>query len=132
MGHVKKIEVDGETIFEIDYSDCNQEQMIALINTAREIALSENRSYLVLSCFNTKNYITPAFLRHAEKATAEILHLIHKQALIGLSPTQKIILQGYNILFQRNFRAFDSREEALRFLLDKKATDDDLPEYFKK
>jgi hypothetical protein len=132
MGHVRKIEIDGATILELDYSDFKEVQMISLLDQAKEFALSENRSFLVLGCFYSNNYLTPAFMRQAEKVSSEILHLITKLALVGLNPTQKLILKGYNIFLQRNFKAFDSREEAIRYLLDKSTTDDDLPDYFKK
>lgn len=132
MGHVKKIVVDGQAILEIDYSDCHETAMKALVTEAVEIAQTENRPLLVLSCFNEKNYITPSFIRHVEKTVTPVVHLIDKQAILGLSFTQKFILKGLNIFLQRNFNAFDTRDEAIRYLLDKNIRETDLPDHFKK
>jgi hypothetical protein len=52
-------------------------------------------------------------------------------ALVGLNETKKLILKGYNHNFQRNFKVFETRDEAVRFLLDEKTTDKDFPEYLK-
>lgn len=61
-----------------------------------------------------------------------MLPYIEKMAFVGLSFTQKILLKGFNIALQRNFRSFETREEALQFMLDKNTTDNDLPDYFRK
>lgn len=132
MGHVKKLIIAGQTILEIDYADLNEAEMKDLVVEAKNIALAENRPLLVLSIFNNKNYLTPGYMRHTEKSIADVLHLIDKQAIVGLSFTQKFILTGFNIILQRNFETFDTRDDAIRYLLDKDNRETDLPEHFKK
>ncbi len=132
MGHVKKIECEGRIILEIDYSDCNESEMIAVLNQAQEIGKAENRPYLVLSVVNRKNFLTPNFMKEVKEIVKSNLNLIEKQAIVGLTSTQKIIITGLNIFVQRNFKTFDTKEEAVRFLLDKDSTDTDLPDYFRK
>lgn len=132
MGHVKKIEFDGRIILEIDYSDCNESGMINLLHQASIIGITDNRPYLVLSVLNKKNFLTPAFIKEVKEAVKQNLHLIEKQAIVGLTQTQRIIVMGLNIFVQRNFKVFDTKEEAVRFLLDKDSTDTDLPDYFRK
>lgn len=131
MGEVRKIEIDQQVIFEIDYSDCNTEQMISLLSKLQELVLAEKNPCLILGCFAQRNFLTPTFVRYAEKVTKETLHRIKKMAITGTTTPQKFIIKGYNILFQRNFKLFDTREEAIRYLLDPTTFDDDLPEYFK-
>lgn len=131
MGEVRKLDIEQQVILEIDYSDCNTEQMISLLSRLRELVLAENKPCLILSCLEQKNFMTPAFVRYAEKVTKENLHRIKKMAITGTTTPQKFIIKGYNILFQRNFKLFDTREEAIRYLLDPTTFDDDLPEYFK-
>lgn len=132
MGRIKKLIVEDQLIIEIDYSDLNEAKMKDLVIEAKEIGLAENRQLLVLSIFNNKNYLTPGFMRYAEKTAQEVLHLTDKHAIVGLNIIQKFILSGFNILLQRNFKAFDTREDAIRYLLDKNLPEADLPEHFKK
>lgn len=132
MGHVKKIEFNNRTIVEIDYADCNESEMIKLVHQAAVIAITDNRPYLVLSIVDKKNFLTPGFMKEVREVVKQNLHFIEKQAIVGLTPTQKIILMGLNIFVQRNFKFFDTKEDAVRFLLDKDSTDTDLPDYFKK
>jgi hypothetical protein len=130
-GKVSKMIVDNRIILVIDYTNLKEDGMIALVSEAREIVLKENQPLLILSCF-FNNYITPKYKRHAEAVTAEVRHLIDKQAIVGLTSIQKMILKGYNLLMQRNFKAFETREEAVRYLLDKNTTDHDLPDFYQK
>lgn len=132
MGHISKIECDGKKILEIDYSNCKEAEMIALIRQAGNIGRTENRPFLVLSIVNEKNYLTPGFMKEVREIVNSNLHFIEKQAIVGLTPTQKTILKGLNIFVQRNFKTFDTKEEAVRFLLNKNTTDNDLPEYYQK
>lgn len=132
MGHVKKTEFQGRTILEVDYSGCNEAEMIHTLHEAIATGIADNQPYLVLSILNRRNYLTPAFMKEVKASLNQNLHLIQKQAIVGLTSTQKIILTGLNIFLQRNFKIFDSKEEAVKFLLDNNSTDTDLPDYFKK
>ena len=131
MGHVRKIIVNGQVLLEVDYSNANGDQMIALLKEAAEIVRSENEKVLILSCFNRKNFVTPDFIRNAEAEVGQLKHLITKQAIVGLSFTQEIILKGLNIFLQRNFKSFKTRDDAIQYLLDN-STEADLPDYYKR
>ncbi len=131
MGGVRTIQKSGKTILEIDYSGANEDGMIALISEAAEKGLAKNERVLVLALHN-KNYITHRFVQHAKSVTQPVIHLIDKMAFVGLNTTQRIILMGYSIFFQKNFKAFATREEALNYLLNSSTTDNDLPDYYKR
>lgn len=131
MGGVRTLQESGKTILEIDYSGANEDGMIALISEAAEKGLVNNEPVLVLA-LHSKNYITPRFVQHAKSVTQPVIHLIDKMAFVGLNTTQRIILMGYSIFFQKNFKAFPTREEALDYLLNSSTTDNDLPDYYKK
>jgi len=51
-------------------------------------------------------------MRSVEAATSEVQNLIQDQAML----TKKIILKGYNLMFQRNFRSFETVPEAIEYL----------------
>ncbi len=117
MGGVQKLMINDKEIWSLDYSNCKEDGMIALASELTELGLAENKPMLVLAIYNEKNFVTPRVMRHLESVTGRIIHLIDKAALIGLSPTKKILLKGYNFLFNRNFKAFNTREEAIAYLL---------------
>jgi hypothetical protein len=104
-------------IFVIDYRGCKGEEMMRTATALKDLMLSQNKPMSVLTIFDDHTYVTPRFMRHAESETRSVLHLIYKMAYLGLSPTKKIILNGYNFIFQRNFQAFDTHEEAVAYLL---------------
>lgn len=131
MRDVEKIVIGKRTIIVIDYRDLTEAEMIELVNKSGEIIKMENIPQLLLTCFNDRSYATPNFMRVAEKVTAENLHLIEKSALVGLSETKKILLKGYNLLFRRSFRAFDTRDEAIQYLLSENTSDKEPMEVFK-
>ena len=130
MGQIRKIEYGNHAILEIDYTGANEDEMMILISQAAEIGFSENKRVLVLAT-HKNNYITGKFLNHAKTVTGDVIHLIDKMALVGLTQTQKLILKGYSIFFQRNFKSFDTREDALTYLISQNTTDNDLPEYYR-
>ena len=94
--------------------------MIALVSELAELVFAENKPIFLLSIFNDKSFVTPKVMRHFENRTKLLIHLIDKMTLIGLSPTKKVILKGYNLLFKKDFKIFDSREEAIAYLIDEK------------
>ena len=108
---------DQQEIMIIDYTNLNEAEMIFVASQAKQEILVNNRPVLAMAIFNNKSYITSTFMRHSEKETKEVIHLIQNVAFVGLSPVKKMILRGYNFLFQRNFLAFDSEKEAIDHLL---------------
>ena len=127
MTRIYTIHLDADEIFVIDYTGCKEAQMIQLITKFKELIQTHSKPVLILSIFNDDTYITPAFMRHAEKETGEVIRLIEKAAFVGLSTTKKIILQGYNVLFGRSFQTFDTQEEAIRYLVDCSKSDKKSP-----
>jgi hypothetical protein len=57
-------------------------------------------------------------MRHFETDQVEAINFSEELAIVGLSKTQKLILKAYNIIFNRNIKAFESQEEAVRYLLN--------------
>lgn len=131
MAGVRKILIEGQEILEIDYSGAKESEMISLVEQAAEILEKENKPLLVMSIFSSNNYGTPAFMRTLEERIPKLEALILKQAVVGLDFTKKILLTGLNIFLQRNFKAFSTREEGLRYLLEKQP-EESLPDHFKK
>lgn len=109
--------INGKAILSVDYSDCKEEEIMALASQLMELIFSENKPSLILSIYNQKNVATPRVMRHIEKVTKQVIHLIDKMAIVGLTPNKKIILAGYNLIFKRDFKAFDTSNDAIAYLL---------------
>lgn len=128
-----KINYNGKAIIHVDYRDLNEQGMIDQIDEVKKLLLDENVPQLILSEYSRKNYATPKFMRHLEKATQQVLHLVKKSVIVAeLNLPKQMILKAYNFFFKRNVKAFDSREEALRYLTDDTRSDYDLPEHLRR
>jgi hypothetical protein len=129
---ISKIKKDNIEILVLDYSDCNEDQMIAIAVAAKPMILSASRPLAILSVFNDRAYATPKFVMALKKETAEVIHLIDRQAVVGLNDTKKIILKGFNFLFRINIKAFDTTDAALQFLVEDSKSYGDIPDYLRK
>ncbi len=118
MDGIRNIIVQGKEILEVDFSNLKETQMIDLLMGARKILISENRKQLVLALFNEKNFLTPKFMDHFRMdKREEAIEVIERQAIVGFNETKRQIIEGYNILFNRSMKMFDSKEDAIDFLL---------------
>lgn len=96
MSGVQKLIVGKKEIWSLDYSNGKEDEMIVLATMLTELDLAENKRMLVLATYNDKNFVTPKVMRNLEKLTGQIIHLIVKASFVGLSPTKRIILKGFN------------------------------------
>ena len=115
MELVRKIHLNGKEILVLDYSNKKVEEMIKVVDTAKQLILAENKPVLVLGIFD-KNFITPLFMRHLEKEIKGIEHLIDKNGVVGLSDIQLWILKGMNLWYKRQIYHFKTVDEASAFL----------------
>lgn len=92
--------------------------MIEVYEAAKNLAITQSRTFPVLNIFNSKTIVTPVFLRFIEGDFSSVEHLVEKQAIIGLSTIQKWIVIGYNKWSKRPIVSCNTYEEALKFLVD--------------
>jgi hypothetical protein len=123
MPHIYTLRQDADEILVVDYTGCKEAQMMLLATKFKELIETHREPVLVMAIFNDSTFVTPTFMRHAEKESGAVMPLLEKVAFVGLSTTKKIILQGYNILFGRSFQPFDTQEDALRYLVDRSRSD---------
>jgi len=117
MSRLQKQIINGVKIVLVDYSSLREDEVIELVSKLLELVLSGNERVHILSVYNEKNFITPRLMRHIEKVTKQSVHLIDKMAIVGLTPTKKVILKGYNLIFRKDFKAFDTQEDAIAYLI---------------
>jgi len=89
-----------------------------LLTKAKEYILAENKSALINSVFNSKNFVTPRYMRHLEKELKEAEPYIQRSAIVGLSKTQLWILKGINLWYTKKIYHFDTQEQAWDFLVE--------------
>jgi len=118
MGGIRTITVKEKEILEVDFSGFKEEKMIAVLMEARKILIEGKKKQLVLALFNERNYLTQRFMNSFRMdQREEAIQVIERQAIVGFDELKKQIIEGYNILFNRDMKMFDTREEALEFLL---------------
>lgn len=125
MEPVRKINFRDKEILIVDYSGRKGEEMIAVFEQAKNLALTEKGQYRVLNIFNDQTYISPDFMRHVEKELTQTDAYVYKQAIIGLSTIQQWILKGMTLWYRRPFHSFNSMDEALEFLVAEKNPEPD-------
>ena len=123
MKRIEKVLSGNNEIYIVEYTDCKESEMIDLVKEVGRMVVSGGKSVCILSIYNDRSYATAKFMRQVERETRDALPLIKKQAIVGLNDSKKMILKGYNFLFRKNIRAFDTREDAFNFLIDESTTD---------
>ncbi len=117
MPGVSYIQVLGKEILVVDYTGCKSDQMILLFDEAKRAILAKGERCRILTDLSN-TYVTPNFMRHAEREMLEVKHLIIKNAFIGMNQPKRMILRGFSLLMGKtDFVAFDSEKEALDYLL---------------
>ena len=118
MDRVRITYYKEKEILILDYSDLWGDAMIGVFEEAKNLILSRNEQVVVLSMFNSKSYVSRAFIRHIEKEIGKTDLLISKQAVVGLSTIKTYILRGINMWYKKQIYNFSSVEEAMTFLTD--------------
>lgn len=117
MPGISFIHVSGKEILVIDYSGCKTDRMLQIFDQAKAEVIAKGEPCRILTDFSN-TYITPDFLRHAEREMQALKHLVTKNAFIGMSRPKRMILKGFALLMgKKEFEAFDTREQALEYLL---------------
>ena len=107
---------DQQIIF-IDYTSCHSiDELIKCINDSVDIVKSMDNNLLVMSDV-TGIRVDGQFMEELKKAGAEFEYKVKKSAVIGVTGLKKVFLSGYNLVVKNKVRAFDSKEEALDYLV---------------
>lgn len=112
---------NGKRIFFSDYTNLSGEAFVNCINRHHkhqmEFIESENDTILVLTDVTGANGDREAIVCFKEKTQVAEKH-IRKSAVIGVIGIQKVLLKGVNRFSRLNSKIFDSREDALQWLVE--------------
>jgi len=99
----------------VDYRGLKETDMIKLASQHADLTLLTGLSFI--ADLNDA-YATPAFMDHVKILVKAVSHISYRGALLGIDPVKEMILKGLVRFFGANYRAFEDREKALRFLMD--------------
>lgn len=131
MERISKSILENKIIIEVNYANLRETQIIGLLNDFISVIRSEHKPCNVIKYLNDKVFVTPAVYTFGKKILKENIEAIDKLCFVGLTSTHEMLLKGFNIFVQRNFRNFSTRQEALNFILDSTSNVYDLPDYYK-
>lgn len=116
MAGVTKIIYRGKEIISIDYRNQNDEEMIQTLEQTRDLILKLDRDHLRL--VNVEGVSPSASFRiRMRKIGKEIGHVPSKVAIVGLSPTKRVVMNAYNQMIGGGMKLFDNLEDAKKYLI---------------
>ena len=123
---VRKIVIQGKEILAIDYSRLREPGMIDLAIKVKQLILHDSDQKLIINSFHDV-FVTPGYVRHMERESEEIKHLIKRNTLVGLNMPKMMILKGFNLIMNTDFRAFATEKEAIEYLIGEPLIEDIAP-----
>ncbi len=108
----------GKKIMYVDYTHCkNPKEMIEVLNEVRREYERTTETFVAIADFRG-NFGSSEFMKEANKLGKDILDKrTLKTAVLGVTGIKKILLNAYNAIVSNKLVAFDTREEALEYLV---------------
>lgn len=111
------IEHKGRSIYLIDFSHCNEKQMLLLLEEVRaEIAGHERGSVLTLADFAGAHIDKKVATRMKEVLTLDRPY-VQRSAWVGVESVPQVFFENMKSFSQRDFPTFPTREEAMDWLV---------------
>lgn len=108
----------GKRIMFIDYSNCKTvEETLAVLELVKKEYMQINGEILTLNNFEGA-YGSTEYMKRANQYAKEFFNeRTAKNAALGISGIKKILLHGYNTVVKDKIVPFDTKEEALDYLV---------------
>lgn len=110
------ISYKGKEISYLDYRGMKLEEIIKTMDETVKKSLLENKRRLQLSNL-TGVFAVPEFMSKVNEAGKKTRHLTIKSAVVGITGSKKLLLNGYGALTGINIKAFDDEESAKEWLV---------------
>jgi len=108
----------GKRILFVDYTQCkNTNEMIKILEEVKKEYEKPGGQYLTLNDF-TGTYGSSEFMNAASKHKELFDSKTIKTAVLGIYGIKKILLNGYNAFVKKKQMPFDTKEEALEYLVN--------------
>ncbi len=113
----KYINYKGKNILYIDFRDKNGDENLATLDAVAQEMKTWKEKGLTLSDFRNSK-ASPAYMARIKELGNEIIiPMTMKNAAIGLTSIQKVLLTAFNAFCKTEGRAFDNEEEAKEWLV---------------
>ncbi|MFN8255772.1 MAG: hypothetical protein U0W24_08805 [Bacteroidales bacterium] len=111
------INYKGKTILFVDYKGCKTaSEMIGILEKVKELYEKSSTPFLALNDF-TGTFGSSEFLNAASKHKELFDAKTIKTAVLGITGLKKVLLNGYNAFVKKKQVPFDTKEEALEYLV---------------
>jgi hypothetical protein len=108
----------GKEIFELNFSYEVIDEAIPLIEEcAKQIRQRPENSVLTLTTVSEGKF-NSELVEHLKGLTKGNAPYVRKAAVVGITGIYKIVMTAINIFSKRDFRLFDDRDEAIKYLLE--------------
>jgi len=107
----------GKEIFVLNFNYRSIDEALPLIDEcARQVRLREEGSVLTLTIIEQGKFDT-ALVDKLKGLTKGNAPYVRKAAVVGVTGVFKIVMTAVSIFSRREFKVFDTKEEAIRYLL---------------
>lgn len=107
----------GRQVLFLDFTNCTSEQVTAVCDEVREVVTSQTeKSVLILADFAGAQFTKDAVTRIKEVATHDRPY-VRRVAWVHTEGLPKIFYEAIKRFSQRDFPTFETREQALDFLV---------------
>jgi hypothetical protein len=114
---IKYIDYKGKKILYIDFRNKNGDENVATLDAVAEEMKTWKEKGLTLSDFRNSK-ASPAYMARIKQLGTEIfIPMTVKNAAIGLTRIQRVLLNAFNAFCKTEGRAFDTEEEAKEWLI---------------
>ncbi len=113
---VSWIEHKGKRILYVNYEGRKAEYMLGVLQQEINILIEQEAPVPTLDNY-TNCVITNEFVNALKENEHLIVNKLEKSAVIGISGLKKALLIGYNMFAKRKAVPFNSREEAMDYLV---------------
>jgi hypothetical protein len=118
MSSISYINYKGKKIMYVDYTHCkNPKEMIEVLEEVKREYEKTTETFVAIADFRG-NFGSSEFMKRANEIGKEILDKrTLKTAVLGVTGIKKILLNGYNAFVTHKLVPFDTKEEALEYLI---------------
>jgi hypothetical protein len=110
----------GKEILLVDLTNCSAEEVIELLSEVQRIVTAQARnSVLTLGDLTGGRFSRAAITRMKEVAVFDRPY-VKRAALVGVWSLPKVFYEALKTFSQREFRGFETREEAMNWLVREK------------
>lgn len=116
MDRVRFIEHNGKKVLFLDFSYCQPEEVIEIMDECKRIVTSQPKDSVLTFSDMTEGQFTKDGIQRMKEVAAYDRPFVRRAALIGNHTASDVVHKSIMDFSQRYFRRFDSREEALDWL----------------